>query len=240
MTQPIVHLIGAGPGDPGLITVRGLECLRSADVVIYDHLVSPRLLKHAKHTAELIDVGTAAPQPMAQEAINYLLVEKAREGKQVARLKWGDPFVFDRGGEEALFLNQHQIPYEVVPGIPAGIGVPAYAGVPVTYPGGGDTITLVRGFEDESRTPPKIDWAGLVRLDGTIVCYAGKQQLPLMLESLIANGWPEDAQAVVVYNGTLPAQQTLTGTLAELLEATREPRGREAAILDRGTRGRAS
>ena len=151
MTQPIVHLIGAGPGDPGLITVRGLECLRSADVVIYDHLVSPRLLKHAKHTAELIDVGTAAPQPMAQEAINYLLVEKAREAKQVARLKWGDPFVFDRGGEEALFLNQHQIPYEVVPGIPAGIGVPAYAGVPVTYPGGGDTITLVRGFEDESR-----------------------------------------------------------------------------------------
>ena len=231
MKQPIVHLIGAGPGDPGLITVRGLECLRSADVVIYDHLVSPRLLRHAKHTAELIDVGTAAPQPMAQEAINYLLVEKAREGKQVARLKWGDPFVFDRGGEEALFLNQHQIPYEVVPGIPAGIGVPAYAGVPVTYPGGGDTITLVRGFEDESRTPPNIDWASLVRLDGTIVCYAGKQQLPLILESLIANGWPEGAQAVVVYNGTLPAQQTLTGTLAELLEATREPRGREAAML---------
>jgi uroporphyrinogen III methyltransferase/synthase len=231
MTQPIVHLIGAGPGDPGLITVRGLECLRYADVVIYDHLVSPRLLKHAKHTAELIDVGTAAPEPMAQEAINYLLVEKAREGKQVARLKWGDPFVFDRGGEEALFLNQHQIPYEVVPGIPAGIAVPAYAGVPVTYPGGGDTITLVRGFENESRTPPNIDWTGLVRLDGTIVCYAGKQQLPLMLESLIANGWPEDAQAVVVYNGTLPAQQTLAGTLAELLAATRESRGREAAIL---------
>jgi uroporphyrinogen III methyltransferase/synthase len=139
--------------------------------------------------------------------------------------------VFDRGGEEALFLNQHQIPYEVVPGIPAGIGVPAYAGVPVTYPGGGDTITLVRGFEDESRTPPNIDWAGLVRLDGTIVCYAGKQQLPLMLESLIANGWPDDAQAVLVYNGTLPAQQTVTGTLAELLIAAREPRGREAAIL---------
>jgi uroporphyrinogen III methyltransferase/synthase len=231
MKQPIVHLIGAGPGDPGLITAHGLECLRSADVVIYDHLVSPRLLRHAKHTAELIDVGTAAPQPMEQEAINYLLVEKAREGKRVARLKWGDPFVFDRGGEEALFLNEQHVPYEVVPGVPAGIGIPAYAGVPVSYPNGGDTITLVRGFEDQSRTPPRIDWASLVRLDGTIVCYAGRQQLPLVLESLMANGWPEDAQAVVVYNGTLPAQQTLAGTLAELLAAVREPRGREAGML---------
>ena len=229
--KPSVYLIGAGPGDPGLITVHGLECLRRADVVIYDHLVSPRLLRHAKHTSELIDVGTAAPQAMEQEAISYLLAEKAREGKMVARLKWGDPFVFDRGGEEALFLQQQGIVFEVVPGIPAGIAVPAYAGVPVTYPGGGDTITLVRGFEDESRTPPKIDWAGLVRLEGTVVCYAGAQQLPLILESLQEHGWPSDGQAVAVYNGTLPAQQTLTGTLAELLEQTREKRGREAAIL---------
>ena len=121
MMQPIVYLIGAGPGDPGLITARGLEYLRRADVVIYDHLVSPRLLRHAKHAAELIDVGPAAPQPMEQEAISYLLVEKAREGKSVARLKWGDPFVFDRGGEEALFLHEHGVAFEVVPGIPAGI-----------------------------------------------------------------------------------------------------------------------
>ena len=188
--KPSVYLIGAGPGDPGLITVHGLECLRRADVVIYDHLVSPRLLRHAKHTSELIDVGTAAPQAMEQEAISYLLAEKAREGKMVARLKWGDPFVFDRGGEEALFLQQQGIVFEVVPGIPAGIAVPAYAGVPVSYPGGGDTITLVRGFEDESRTPPKIDWAGLVRLEGTVVCYAGAQQLPLILESLQEHGLP--------------------------------------------------
>ena len=108
MMKPSVYLIGAGPGDPGLITVHGLECLRRADVVIYDHLVSPRLLRHAKHTSELIDVGTAAPQAMEQEAISYLLAEKAREGKVVARLKWGDPFVFDRGGEEALFLQQQR------------------------------------------------------------------------------------------------------------------------------------
>ena len=174
MKRPAVYLIGAGPGDPGLITVRGRDHLRNADVVVYDHLVPARLLKEARQGAELIDVGTAAPQSStAQDAISYLLLEKAREGKVVARLKWGDPFVFDRGGEEALFLHEHGIPFEVVPGLAAGLAVPAYAGVPVTYPGGGDTITLVRGYEDESRTPPDIDWASLARLDGTIVCYAG-------------------------------------------------------------------
>ena len=116
--------------------------------------------------------------------------------------------MFDRGGEEALFLHENGIPFEVVPGIPLGIGVPAYAGVPVTYPGGGDTITLVRGYEDESRTPPDIDWASLARLEGTIVCYAGAQQLPRMLDAMQANGWPGDDQAVIVYNGTLPSQET--------------------------------
>jgi len=123
----VVYLIGAGPGDPGLITVRGLACLSIADVVLYDHLVHPRLLAHAPSDAERIDVGTASPQAMAQEAICYLLAEKAREGKTVARLKWGDPFVFDRGGEEALFLHEQGVPFEVVPGIPAAIGATAYA-----------------------------------------------------------------------------------------------------------------
>src|SRR4029079_10754663 len=128
----IVYLIGAGPGDPGLISVRGLECLSSADVVLYDHLVHPRLLRHARAGAEKIDVGTAAPQAFEQEAICYLLAEKAHEGKVVARLKWGDPFVFDHGGTEALFLHEQGVGFEVVPGIPAGIAVPSYAGVPVT------------------------------------------------------------------------------------------------------------
>jgi uroporphyrinogen III methyltransferase/synthase len=235
MTKPpSVFLIGAGPGDPGLITALGLERLRSADVVLYDHLVSRRILRFARADAELIDVGTAAPQPMAQEAISILLVEKAREGKVVARLKWGDPFVFDRGGEEALFLHEQRIPFEVVPGIPAGIGVPAYAGVPVSYPGGGDTITLVRGYEDESRTPPDVDWASLSRLDGTVVCYAGPKQLPRILEAMQANGWPTGGQAVVVYNGTLPSQATLSGTLAELAAAVRDRPRRDAAILVAG------
>src|ERR1700716_4351668 len=140
----VVYLIGAGPGDPGLIAVRGLQCLASADVVLYDHRVHPRLLCHARADAEKIDVGVAAPQPLEQEAICYLLAEKAREGKIVARLKWGDPFVFDHGGTEALFLHEQGVRFEGVPGIPAGVGAPAYAGVPITYPGGGDTLTFVR------------------------------------------------------------------------------------------------
>ena len=169
----IVYLIGAGPGDPGLITVRGMQCLAAADVVLYDHLVHPRLLRHARPDAEKIDVGLASPQSLEQEAICYLLAEKAREGKRVARLKWGDPFVFDRGGSEALFLHEQGVRFEVVPGIPAGIGVPSYAGIPITYPGGGDTLTFIRGHEDEGRTRASVDWTSLARLDGTIVCYAG-------------------------------------------------------------------
>ena len=232
MRQPRVFLIGAGPGDPGLITARGLECLRRADVVLHDHLVHERLLRHAPRGAEVIDVGTAAPQPMAQEAICYLLAEKAREGKVVARLKWGDPFVFDRGGEEALFLHEQGVAFEVVPGIPAGIGVPAYAGVPVTYPGGGDTLTMVRGYEDESKTIPDVDWASIARLEGTVVCYAGAQQLPRILDALIANGWPAEAPAVIVYNGTLTSQVTVAGTLAELLRGLESaPRGRAAILV---------
>jgi len=231
MKNPAVYLIGTGPGDPGLITVHGLDILRSADVVIHDQLVSPRLLAHARPGAELIHVGSATRQPMAQEAISLLLAEKAREGGLVARLKRGDPFVFDHGGEEALFLREQGIPFEVVPGIPLGIAVPAYAGVPVSYPGGGDTITLVRGYEDESRTPPDIDWASLARLEGTVVCYAGAQQLPRMLEAMQASGWPSDEQAVMVHNGTLPSQDTVSGTIAELLKSVREHPRRGPAIL---------
>jgi len=231
MKNPAVYLIGTGPGDPGLITVHGLECLRAADVVIYDPLVSPRLLKHARPGAELINVGSSAQKPMAQEAISYLLAEKARDGGLVARLKRGDPFVFDRGGEEALFLHEQRIPFEVIPGIPLGIGVPAYAGVPVTYPGGGDTITLVRGYEDESRTPPDIEWASLARLEGTVVCYAGAHQLRRMLETMRANGWAGDDEAVIVYDGTLASQESIHGTIDDLLDQVHEHPRKGPAIL---------
>jgi len=227
----IVYLIGAGPGDPGLITVRGLQCLASADVVLYDHLVHPRLLRHARADAEKIDVGVAAPQPLEQEAICYLLAEKAREGKIVARLKWGDPFVFDRGGTEALFLHEQGVRFEVVPGVPAGVGVPSYAGVPVTYPGGGDTLTFVRGHEDEGKTRPSVDWSSLARLDGTIVCYAGAQQLPNILSALVAHGRPPEDAAAIVYDGTLPTQETVAGSLDHIARTAKRSNDRRPAIL---------
>jgi uroporphyrinogen III methyltransferase / synthase len=227
----IVYLIGAGPGDPGLITVRGLQCLASADVVLYDHLVAPRLLRHARPDAEKIDVGGPAPQEQEQDAICYLLAEKAREGKTVARLKWGDPFVFDRGGTEALFLHEQGVHFEVVPGVPAGIAVPSYAGVPITYPGGGDTLTFVRGHEDEGKARASIDWTSLARLDGTIVCYAGPRQLPTMLNALVAHGRPPEDSAAVVYDGTLPTQETLAGSLEEIAKAIKQSDERRPAIL---------
>ena len=232
MTGPAVYLIGAGPGDPGLLTVHGRDHLRAADVVVYDDHVPARVLKYARQGAELINVGTAAAPSMAQDAIGYLLVEKAREGKLVARLKFGDPFVFDSGGPEALFLHEHGISYEIVPGLSASFAVPAYAGVPVTYPGGGDTITLLRGFEEENHSTPDIDWASLARLEGTVVCYAGAQQLPKVLEKMLAHGWPADAQAAIIYDGTLPSQRTVTGTIEELLAPMRDHgRRRQPAML---------
>ena len=218
MTRPIVYLIGTGPGDPSLITARGARYLAAADVVLYDHLVHPRLLRYPRHEAEKIDVGLAAPQPLDQEAINYLLVEKAREGKIVARLKWGDPFLFDRGGQEALFLHEHGVPFEVVPGIPAAIGTTSYAGVPLTYPGGGDCVTFVRGHEDESTTAPNVDWASLARLGGTVVCYTGARQLHEIINALLANGFDPAEPAAIIYDGTLPTQRTTDGTLQELAD----------------------
>jgi uroporphyrinogen III methyltransferase/synthase len=226
----IVHLIGAGPGDPGLITVRGLECLKAADVVLYDHLVHRDLLRHARADAEAIDVGLAAPQPLDQEAICYLLAEKAREGRTVARLKWGDPFVFDHGGSEALFLHEQGIRFEVVPGIPAGLGAASYAGVPLTYPGGGDTLTFVRGNED-GKTRPSVDWRALGALDGTVVCYAGASQLPQTLAELLSHGYPEHEPAALIYDGTLPTQKTVAGTLREIADAVQRDQEPRPAVL---------
>jgi uroporphyrinogen III methyltransferase/synthase len=202
-----------------------------ADVVLYDHLVHPRLLRAARPGAEKIDVGMPAPLPLEQEAICYLLAEKAREGKVVARLKWGDPFIFDSGGSEALFLHERRIRFEVVPGIPAAIGAASYSGVPLTYPGGGDTLTFVRGNEGAADTLPDVDWDSLARLDGTIVCYAGPDQLPAMLDALLSHGRPEEDTAALIYDGTLPTQQTILGTLAEIAHSVKGTTDRRPAIL---------
>jgi len=226
-----VYLVGAGPGAPDLISARGLRCLQAADVVIYDHLVHPRLLHLAPPRAERIDVGSAAPERLDQEAICYLIAEKAREDKHIVRLKWGDPFVFDQGGVEALFLHEQNIPFEVVPGAPAAIAVPAYAGIPITYPGGGDTLTFVRGYEDEGRGTPQVDWGALAALEGTIVSYAGPRQLTAMIDALLAHGRPADESAAIVTNGTLLNQHTLTGTLRELADQFKTQRPSSPGML---------
>jgi siroheme synthase len=179
----------------------------------------------------------AAPQPLEQEAICYLLAEKAREDKIVARLKWGDPFVFDHGGSEALFLHEQGVRFEVVPGIPAGVGFPSYAGVPITYPGGGDTITFIRGHEDQGKTPAALDWASLARLDGTLVCYAGPQQVPHILHELIAHGRPPDEPSHRLRGHA--ADTADDRRLARRHRGQGRPFGRPAACgVERGPRGR--
>jgi uroporphyrinogen III methyltransferase/synthase len=216
MNNPCVYIVGAGPGDPLLISVRGQRYLEAADVVVYDHRVHAKLLRGARSDAERIDVGPAAPKPLEQDAICFLLAEKAREGKTVVRLKWGDPFVFDSGGKEALFLHEQGIPFEVVPGIPAAVGGAAYAGVPLTYPEAGDVLTLVRGHEGESEAAPHVDWAALASVGGTIVCYAGSRQVAAITHALVSHGRAPDETAVLVYDATTPSQKTVEGTLGTI------------------------
>lgn len=216
MNMPCVYIVGTGPGDPSLISVRGRRILEGADVVVYDHQVAPALLRAAPHGAERIDVGPAAPRPFDQEAISILLAEKVAEGKSVVRLKWGDPFVFDSGGKEALLLREQGVAFEVVPGIPAAIGGAAYAGIPLTYPGADDVLTFVRGHEGESEEAPDVDWNGLASIGGTIVCYAGARQIGAISKALVAHGRADDEPAALVYNATTPAQQTVTGTLGAI------------------------
>jgi len=222
MKQPGVYIVGAGPGDPTLISVRGQRYLEAADVVIYDHRVHARLLRRARPDAERIDVGAAAPKPLEQDAICFLLAEKARDGKTVVRLKWGDPFVFDSGGKEALFLHEQGVPFEVVPGIPVAVGGPAYAGIPVTYPEAGNVLTIIRGHENESDTAPDVDWTGLAGSAGTIVCYAGARQIRAISQALISHGRPPDETVALIYEATLPSQRTVEGTL-ETISALADP-----------------
>ena len=219
MTKPCVYIVGTGPGDPSLISVRGRKLLEQADVVIYDRQVPHALLRAARLDAEKIDVGPAAPKPLDQEAISILLAEKVREGKSIVRLKWGDPFVFDSGGKEALLLREQGISYEVIPGIPAAIGGAAYAGIPITYPGADDVLTLVRGHEGESDEAPEVNWSALASIGGTIVCYAGPRQIAPIAKALTAHGRAADEPAALVYEATTPAQRTITGTLGDIGDA---------------------
>ncbi|MHB9093911.1 MAG: uroporphyrinogen-III C-methyltransferase [Eubacteriales bacterium] len=232
MKNGIVYLVGAGPGDPKLITVRGLECIKNADVVVYDRLSSPRLLSFAKPEAELIYAGKSPIRhTLKQDEINQVLVSRAREGKTVTRLKGGDPFVFGRGGEEAEVLLDQDIPFEIVPGITSGIAVPAYAGIPVTHREFNSTLAFVTGNEDPSKEDTSIEWDKISTGCGTIVFYMGMANLPHIVEKLTANGRSQDTPVAVIRWGTRPEQQTVTGTLADIEEKAREAKMGHPAII---------
>ncbi len=228
---PTVYLVGAGPGDPDLITVKGVQCLAQAEVVLYDRLVDPVLLSYAPEGAEMVYVGKRSAQhTVPQEGINSLLVDYARQGKRVVRLKGGDPFVFGRGGEEALALRAAGIPFEIVPGISAGVAVPAYAGIPVTHRGLTSHVTFVTGHEDPTKEEAHIDWDRLASDVGTLVIFMGVKNLPRVVEELIRRGRPAETPIALVRYGTVPQQQTVTGTLGDIVERVAAAKLRPPAI----------
>jgi uroporphyrinogen III methyltransferase / synthase len=213
-----VHLVGAGPGDPGLLTVRALEVLRRADVVVYDRLSQESLLDLAPEGAERIDVGKApGHHRLEQVDINALLVERGRKGETVVRLKGGDPFLFARGGEEAAALAAAGVPFEVVPGISSAIAVPAYAGIPVTLRHSSTSVTIVTGHEDPAvGEEGTVDWEAVARVGGTIVILMGVARIGRIAEALIAGGRSPDTPVAATQWGTRPEQRTVRGTLATI------------------------
>jgi uroporphyrinogen III methyltransferase/synthase len=217
-----VYLIGAGPGDPGLFTLKGKRCLEKADVVVYDYLANPRLLRYAKPAAELIYVGKqAGKHTLPQEEIGRLLVARAREGKVVARLKGGDPFIFGRGGEEAEELAEAGVPFEVVPGVTAAVAAPAYAGIPLTHRDFTSTVAFVTGHEDPTKEETSIAWDRIATGIGTLVFFMGVGQLPEIVGKLTRHGRPPGTPAAVIRWGTRAEQEVVTGTLADLAEKCR-------------------
>ena len=217
----IVYLIGAGPGDPDLITVKGLALLRQADVIVYDRLAPAELLREARPTAELIDAGKQPTKHrLNQDDINALLIDRARKGLKVARLKGGDPFVFGRGGEEAMACRDAGIPFVIVPGVSSAIAVPAYAGVPVTHRGLSTSLTVLTGHEAPDSEANTIDYTALVKLGGTLVLLMGVSHLPRIIEHLLKAGLAPETPAVSVEWGTTDHQRVVEATAATIVACT--------------------
>jgi len=227
----MVYLVGAGPGDPGLMTRRSLELIASADAILYDRLIPPGALDGARPDAELVYVGKQpGGHTMRQEEINELLVKLGKEGKSVVRLKGGDPFVFGRGGEEAQELREASIAFEVVPGVTAGVAAPAYAGIPVTHRDEASAVAFVTGHEDPEKPDSAIDWFALAAFPGTLVLYMGVGNIEGIARRLIEAGRPEDDHVAVIERGTLPGQRTITGILADIDKRVAEMKVRPPAI----------
>jgi uroporphyrinogen III methyltransferase / synthase len=216
----VVYLVGAGPGDPGLMTVRALELIESADAIYYDRLVPPGALDGARDDADLVYVGKApGKQSLAQDEIGLQLIEAALAGKSVVRLKGGDPFVFGRGGEEGEALREAGIEFEVVPGITAGVAATAYAGIPVTHRDDASAVAFVTGHEDPEKDESALDWGALARFPGTLVFYMGVKQLAANAAALIDAGRGGDEPAAAIERGTMDGQRTVVATLGSLAEA---------------------
>ena len=217
----MVYLIGAGPGDPGLLTRKGLEVLRRAEVVVYDRLVGSEILSLIPEAAEKIDVGKQASyHPVPQEEINRILLEKALEGKKVVRLKGGDPFLFGRGGEELELLKENGISFQEVPGVTSALSVPAYAGIPVTHRDFCSSVHIITGHA-KAGAELKIDFDALRRTGGTLVFLMGVTALPMICKGLLAAGMAADMPAAVIERGTLPKQRKVIATVASLPEAAK-------------------
>jgi len=227
-----VYLIGAGPGDPGLITVKAKECIQTADVVVYDYLASPFLLDYASKDAEIIYVGKkGGDHTLTQDKINLLLVDKAKEGKNVARLKGGDPFVFGRGGEEAQELLSYGIQYEVIPGVTSAVAAPAYAGIPVTHRDHTSFVSFITGHERPDKKESRMQWDIFAKSDATLVFLMGVKNLPNIVTKLMEHGKPSDTPVALVRWGTTTRQQTVTGTLSTIVEEVKKAGLKSPAII---------
>lgn len=214
-----VYLVGAGPGDPGLITVKGLACLQRGDVIVYDRLIDESILNDVRREAERIYVGKAASRhALEQEAINELLLDRARKGKIVVRLKGGDPFVLGRGGEEAEILASNGIPFEVVPGVSSALAVPAYAGIPVTHRRFASSFAVVTGHKATGKGAPRIGWDRLSTGADTLVILMGMANLPSVVEQLLKSKKSASTPVAVITWGTTSKQRCVTGTLQNILE----------------------
>lgn len=231
-TTGSVFLVGAGPGDPGLLTLKGLACIRRADVLIYDYLAAPALLAHASEKAEKIYVGKkGGDHTLSQEGINALIVEKALAGRTVTRLKGGDPFIFGRGGEEAEVLAKAGIPFEIVPGVTSAIAAPAYAGIPLTHRRWVSSLTFVTGHEDPVRAGSRIDWQALATGGGTLVFLMGVKNLPHIIRHLSGNGLSPQTPVALVRWGTTARQVTVTGRLENIVQRVAEANLKAPAVI---------
>jgi uroporphyrinogen III methyltransferase/synthase len=228
----VVYLVGAGPGDPGLMTARSLELIAGADAIYYDRLIPPGALAGARADAELVYVGKQPGVPsVPQEEIGERLIEAGRAGKSVVRLKGGDPFVFGRGGEEGEALREAGVEFEVVPGVTAGVAATAYAGIPVTHRDDASAVAFVTGHEDPHKQESAIDWPALARFPGTLVFYMGVKRLARNATALIEAGRDPDEPAAAIERGTWPGQRTITATLGTIAEAVEREQVKAPALI---------